>query len=147
TLPPGVTFISAVFGFQDRPRMPCAGTTTITCNIGTLHVGRVEGAGVFITVQAQAEGSLSNTATVTADNADPQSATADTEVEPQVPLPETIDRNLAVSTVVSGLTEPTGVAFLGPDDLLVLEKSTGRVKRVINGRVDSIVLELAVNSF
>jgi glucose/arabinose dehydrogenase len=39
------------------------------------------------------------------------------------------------------------LAFLGPDDFLVLEKSTGRVKRVVNGNVQSIVLELPVNSF
>jgi glucose/arabinose dehydrogenase len=48
---------------------------------------------------------------------------------------------------VSGLSEPTGLVFLGPDDFLVLEKGTGRVKRVVNGVVQSTVLELAVNSF
>lgn len=148
TLPAGVTLVSATFAFPpDLVRMPCTGTTTITCNIGTLHPGRVEGAAVFITVQAQDVGSLSNTATVTADNADPQSATADTDVEAQVPQPVTVDPNLTVSTVVDGLEQPTGVAFLGPDDFMVLEKATGRVKRVINGSVDSTVLELAVNSF
>src|SRR5262245_7579863 len=36
TLPPGATLVSAVFGFQDRPRTPCTGTVTITCKIGTL---------------------------------------------------------------------------------------------------------------
>jgi uncharacterized repeat protein (TIGR01451 family) len=146
-LPPGVILVSAVFGFQDRPRTPCTGTMTITCNIGTLGVGQFEGAGVFITVQPQNIERLSNTATVTADGTDPSSATVETEVGPQVPVPVTIDPNLVVSPVVSGLSEPTGLAFLGIDDFLVLEKSTGRVKRVVNGAVQSIVLELAVNSF
>src|SRR5712692_4220167 len=67
TLPPGVILVSAVFGFQDRPRTPCTGTVTITCNIGTLGVGPLEGAGVLITVQPQDIGRLSNTSTVTAD--------------------------------------------------------------------------------
>jgi glucose/arabinose dehydrogenase len=58
-----------------------------------------------------------------------------------------IDPNLAVSPVVSGLIEPIGLAFLGDDDFLVLEKSTGRVKRVVDGAVQSTVLELPVNSF
>jgi glucose/arabinose dehydrogenase len=147
-LPPGVILASAVFRFQDRPPTPCTGTLTITCNIGTLGVGRLEGAGVFIMVQPRTTEHLSNTATVTADGADPNSATVETDVEPQVPVPVTIDPNLAVSPVVSGLSEPTGLAFLGTDDFLVLEKGTGRVKRVVNGTVQSTpVLELPVNSF
>src|SRR5258708_6361721 len=147
-LPPGVILVSAVFRFQDRPPTPCTGTLTITCNIGTLGVGRLEGAAVFINVQPQTIERLSNTATVTTDGADPKSATVETDVEDQVPVPVTIDPDLAVSTVVSGLSEPTGLAFLGSDDFLVLEKGTGRVKRVVNGTVQSTpVLELPVNSF
>ena len=38
------------------------------------------------------------------------------------------------------------LAFIGPKDMLVLEKATGRVQRVIGGVVHSTVLELAVNS-
>ena len=53
--------------------------------------------------------------------------------------------NLALSTVVSGLTEPTDLAFLGPDDLLVTEKSTGRVQRVMDGVIQGPVLTLPVN--
>src|SRR5439155_13544539 len=52
----------------------------------------------------------------------------------------------AVRTIVSGLNAPTSFAFLGAADLLVLEKGTGRVKRVVNGTVQSTVLDLAVNS-
>src|SRR5262245_5075086 len=60
--------------------------------------------------------------------------------------PSLVDPNLAVRTVVSGLNSPTTMAFLGPADFLVLEKSTGRVKRVVGGVVTSTVLDLAVNS-
>ena len=37
------------------------------------------------------------------------------------------------------------MAFLGQNDFLVTEKSTGRVKRVVNGAVRSVALDLAVN--
>src|SRR5262249_52895076 len=43
--------------------------------------------------------------------------------------PEVLDPNLGVRTVVSNLAEPTTMAFLGTNDFLILEKSTGRVKR------------------
>ena len=46
--------------------------------------------------------------------------------------PAMVDPNLSVRTVVTGLTEPTGMAFLGPNDFLVLEKSTGKVQRVVD---------------
>ncbi|HZJ15614.1 MAG TPA: PQQ-dependent sugar dehydrogenase [Chthoniobacteraceae bacterium] len=49
-------------------------------------------------------------------------------------------------TVVGNLDQPTTTAFLGPNDFFVLEKATGQVKRVVNGVVQSTVLDLAVNS-
>jgi glucose/arabinose dehydrogenase len=52
---------------------------------------------------------------------------------------------LDVRTVTSGLNLPTSFAFLGPNDMLVLEKNTGQVKRVVNGVVQGVVLDLAVN--
>src|SRR5262245_46951021 len=60
--------------------------------------------------------------------------------------PEVLDPNLAVRTVVSGLDQPTTMAFLGANDFFVLEKATGKVQRVVNGAVQSTVLDLAVNS-
>jgi aldose sugar dehydrogenase len=45
------------------------------------------------------------------------------------------DTNLKVVTVASGLHSPTSMAFIGPNDILVLEKNTGLVKRVKNGAV------------
>jgi glucose/arabinose dehydrogenase len=63
----------------------------------------------------------------------------------QSPEPTLEDPRLGVRTVVSGLVTPTSVAFLGPDDVLVLEKNTGKVQRVVNGSVATSVLDLAVN--
>jgi glucose/arabinose dehydrogenase len=60
--------------------------------------------------------------------------------------PDILVPNLAVRTVVTGLAVPTSMAFLGPDDILVLEKNTGRVQRVRGGAIESTVLDLAVNS-
>jgi aldose sugar dehydrogenase len=47
---------------------------------------------------------------------------------------------------VSGFVTPSTIAFPGPDDFLVLEKNTGRVKRVLNGVVQGVVLDLSVNN-
>ena len=60
--------------------------------------------------------------------------------------PVVLDPDLAVRTVASGLSQPTTMAFLGPNDMLVLEKASGRVKRVVDGAVRDVVLDLAVNS-
>src|SRR5215210_2629309 len=59
--------------------------------------------------------------------------------------PTVVDPNLGVRTVVSGLVTPSTMAFIGPNDFLVLEKNTGRVKRVTNGAATT-VLDLSVNS-
>lgn len=59
--------------------------------------------------------------------------------------PSMLHPRLDVRPVVSGLFLPTTLAFLGPDDFLVLEKSTGQVKRVVGGAVQGVVLDLAVN--
>jgi glucose/arabinose dehydrogenase len=59
--------------------------------------------------------------------------------------PTVVDPDLGVRTIVSGLVAPTTMAFLGPNDFLVLEKTTGQVKRVVNGAVQSVVLDLSVN--
>jgi uncharacterized protein (TIGR03118 family) len=59
--------------------------------------------------------------------------------------PTMTDLNLHVTTVVSGLDQPTSMVFLGPGELLVLEKASGRVQHVIAGTV-STALDLAVNS-
>jgi hypothetical protein len=56
-----------------------------------------------------------------------------------------LDSRLGVRTVVGGLVTPTSIAFLGPNDILAIEKNTGRVQRVVNGTIQGTVLDLAVN--
>jgi glucose/arabinose dehydrogenase len=46
--------------------------------------------------------------------------------------------------VVTGLSQPITMAFLGPDDFFVLEKASGRVWR-IQGQTPTLVLDLPVN--
>ncbi|HYZ83607.1 MAG TPA: PQQ-dependent sugar dehydrogenase [Bryobacteraceae bacterium] len=58
---------------------------------------------------------------------------------PTITLPD-----LAVRTIQTGLTGPTGIAFLGPNDFFVTEKNTGKVLRVRNGTVTT-VLDVGVN--
>jgi glucose/arabinose dehydrogenase len=45
------------------------------------------------------------------------------------------DPNLKVELVAQGLRTPTSMAFLGPNDILVLEKESGTVQRIVNGKM------------
>lgn len=58
--------------------------------------------------------------------------------------PSVTHPDLEIRTVLTGLTTPTGIAFLGPNDFFVIEKNTGRVKRVHDGTTTT-VLDLGVN--
>jgi glucose/arabinose dehydrogenase len=50
--------------------------------------------------------------------------------------PSIKDPNLGVELVSSDTLEfPTSMAFLGPDDILVLEKEKGTVQRIVNGEM------------
>jgi aldose sugar dehydrogenase len=64
----------------------------------------------------------------------------------QARAPEVLDPGLEVNAAVSGLNQPITMALLRRDDMLVLEKASGQVKRVVDGRVRDVVLDLAVNS-
>ena len=56
------------------------------------------------------------------------------------------DARLHVREVVSGLSTPTAMAFIGLSDILVLQKDDGRVRRVIDGVLQSgAVLDVAVD--
>ena len=60
-------------------------------------------------------------------------------------VPTIKDPDLKAITVVQGLKRPTSMAFLGPDDFLVLEKNSGIVKRIVNGNIlASPMLDAAV---
>jgi len=55
------------------------------------------------------------------------------------------DTRLRVDTWVTGLKYPTAFAFVGPDEMLVFEKDTGKVKRVKAGVVRNVALDLNVD--
>ncbi len=65
---------------------------------------------------------------------------------PAAQTPTLLDNNLTLRTVIAGLEAPTSIAFLGANDMLVLEKASGEVKRVVDGVVQGVVLDLAVNN-
>ena len=72
-------------------------------------------------------------------NADAASGIIDTDY-PESALPSSKgpiikDTNLKAEIVFKGLTYPTGMAFLDQDDILVIEKNTGIVRRIVNGVV------------
>ena len=50
-----------------------------------------------------------------------------------------------IDVISSGIEFPTGMAFLGPDDILVLEQDKGTVQRVVQGQVlDTPILDVNV---
>jgi glucose/arabinose dehydrogenase len=51
------------------------------------------------------------------------------------PSPDINDPNLEVEEVFEGLELPTSMAFLGEDDILVTEKDSGRVQRIVDGEM------------
>lgn len=62
--------------------------------------------------------------------------------------PRVFDSRLKVEKLVDSLEMPTTMAFLGPDDFLVLEKDKGTVMRVLNGKIlDEPILDVNVANF
>ncbi|MEP6718567.1 MAG: SBBP repeat-containing protein [bacterium] len=143
TLPAGITLNSA----SSTQGTPCSGTTTITCNFGNIPTGASAIASLLVTPQAI--GQINNTASVTANEFDPDtsdnSVTITTQVTTQSSGPAMLDPNLSVQTVISGLSQPTGLALFG-NGFFVIEKDTGKVKFVMNGAIQGTPLDLAVNS-
>ncbi len=74
----------------------------------------------------------------TTEDAPTDEATTDTDLslKPQASdQPVITDPNLEVEQVAEGLELPTTMAFLGPNDILVLEKDKGTVQRIIDGKI------------
>ncbi|HEV2904510.1 MAG TPA: PQQ-dependent sugar dehydrogenase, partial [Pyrinomonadaceae bacterium] len=143
-LPIGVTFGSAT-----TTQGSCSGSGPVNCSIGTLASGA--SAIVTISVTPTASGQITNNATVSATEADPDSsnntASLITVIDSPPPAPILLDQNLTVSTVVTGLDQPTTMAFIGANEFFVLERATGRVRRVVNGQLHATaVLDLPVNN-
>jgi glucose/arabinose dehydrogenase len=103
-----------------------------------MHSGRARRLSRFALAAATAAASLTFVQPI-----DPLGA----QTPPPPATPTVIDPNLSVRTVVSGLDLPIGFTFIGRNDMLVLEKNTGRVVRVTGGVVQGPVLDLAVNNF
>lgn len=59
--------------------------------------------------------------------------------------PSISDHNLKIETVSTGFAFPTGITFLGNNEILLLEKNTGYVYRVVNGNVSNAVIHLNVS--
>src|SRR4029079_149058 len=56
------------------------------------------------------------------------------------------DPHFGIETIVQGLKYPTAMAFLNPNEILVLEKDEGKVVRVVNGSIlNNTVLSLDVD--
>ena len=65
-----------------------------------------------------------------------------------VRIPIIKDDTLKLHKVVDGLDLPTNMAFLGPDDILVLEKNKGTVQRIVNGNMLEVpVLDANVSNY
>lgn len=109
TLPAGLTFVSATPSAGS-----CSGTTTVTCNLGTINSGASATASIVATATAAAAASVSNTATATSTVTDPNaannSATTTTAVTPianigvaitDAPDPVTQNSNITYTVVVS----------------------------------------------
>ena len=64
----------------------------------------------------------------------------------QESMPTLNDPKLQVELITEKIIDPTTMAFVGPDDILVLEKNTGIVKRIVNGQMlDEPILDVNVD--
>ncbi|MGB8324848.1 MAG: hypothetical protein WCE52_17960, partial [Candidatus Acidiferrum sp.] len=87
TLPAQVTYASA-----SSSQGTCAGTTTVSCTIGTLSVGSVAIVTINVTANTFSSGTLSsNTATVTATTSDPNSANNTSTFVSTIQSPTAVD--------------------------------------------------------
>ncbi len=61
--------------------------------------------------------------------------------------PVVYDKTLGVEKIVGGLNYPVSMSFLGPNDIMVIEKDSGIVKRIVNGQViDKPLLNISVDN-
>ena len=66
-------------------------------------------------------------------------------VEKEPPI--VYDQNLQITQLTDELQFPTGIDFLGENDILVIEKNTGQVKRILDGEIlNEPVLDVNVAS-
>ncbi|HEX8282978.1 MAG TPA: PQQ-dependent sugar dehydrogenase [Pyrinomonadaceae bacterium] len=127
---------------------PATNANVYVCHLPDIAAG--ESVSVDFTVRTSTQGILRTTTTVRALENDPftsnNSIILALPVEAQAAGPSMTVAGLGVRTVATGLDQPTSLAFVGPNDFLILEKASGRVVRVRNGVSLGAVLDLAVNS-
>ncbi len=59
--------------------------------------------------------------------------------------PVVYDKTLVVEKIVTDINYPVSMSFLGPNDIIVLEKDSGTVKRIVNGQmIDEPLLKINV---
>ncbi|PYS25266.1 MAG: hypothetical protein DMF72_02205, partial [Acidobacteria bacterium] len=143
-LPSGINLISTT-----PTQGNCLVTTSVTCSLGSMAKDAL--AVINIVVVPQAPGTLTNTASVTATESDADTSDNSVSLQTNVSSPSNgpamTDPNLSVKTVVTGLSQPTSMAFIGNNEFFIFEKNTGKVQRVTNGVIQSTpALDLAVNS-
>jgi uncharacterized repeat protein (TIGR01451 family) len=142
-LPSGFTFVSAT-----TTQGSCNGTATVICNLGAL--ANNANAIVTIVVTPTISGQITNTASISGGEADPDtannSATTTTVVDAPPPSPILLDQNLSVKRIINGLDQPTSMAFLGANEFFILEKASGKVQHVLNGQMQPAAVDLAVNN-
>jgi aldose sugar dehydrogenase len=49
--------------------------------------------------------------------------------------PVVYDKTIGIDKIIGGINYPVSMSFLGPDDIIILEKNTGTVKRIVNGQM------------
>ena len=61
--------------------------------------------------------------------------------------PKVRDPKLNIELIANGIESPTGMAFVGSDDILVLEQVKGTVQRIVNGSMlEDPILDVNVNA-
>ena len=75
-----------------------------------------------------------------------QNQTGSANITNIVDMPSLSDPSLKIEYVATGFDFPTGIAFLGNNDILLLEKNTGIVYRIIDGNITNPVIHLNVSS-
>ncbi|MBI1760163.1 MAG: DUF11 domain-containing protein [Acidobacteria bacterium] len=113
TLPAGVNFVSA--------SAACSGTSTITCNLGTLAINQAAGVTIIVIPTAAAVPATSNTASVTSDIFDPNTA----------------NNTATQTTTVNAVTDLVIALADAPDPVLVGDNLTYTASVTNNGPADA----------
>src|SRR5687768_3845857 len=60
--------------------------------------------------------------------------------------PMTVDDYLTVEKIFTGSFKPSTMAFLGPDDILILDRDEGKIYRVTDGTLSEPLLDVKVST-